>query len=217
MAIKQIKAVSYLRTSSMANADGDSQERQRRAIKGYAKRAGFKVVEEFADMAVSGVDPIESRAGFAALLDRIEGNGVRTVIIEDASRLARQLMTQELAIIALIARGVTVMTASGDVLTDNSDPSRTMMRQVAGAFHQYEKTRLVAKLRAARDSKRATGIKVEGRKQLAETFPEATALAKQLNRDGSSLRQIAAELHAEGHVNSKGKPFSAQSISNMLK
>lgn len=32
------------------------------------------------------------RAGFAALLDRIEGNGVRVVIVEDASRFARELM-----------------------------------------------------------------------------------------------------------------------------
>ena len=46
-------------------------------------------MDEFADVAVSGADPIESREGFARLLDRIEGNGVRVVIIEDASRLAR--------------------------------------------------------------------------------------------------------------------------------
>lgn len=56
-------------------------------------------MDEFADVAVSGADPIESREGFARLLDRIEGNGVRVVIIEDASRLARQLVTQELAIL----------------------------------------------------------------------------------------------------------------------
>jgi hypothetical protein len=30
----------------------------------------------------SGADPIETRPGFASLLDRIEGNGVRTVIVE---------------------------------------------------------------------------------------------------------------------------------------
>jgi hypothetical protein len=42
--------------------------------------------------------PIETRPGFASLLDRIEGNGVRTVIVEDASRFARKLVTQELGI-----------------------------------------------------------------------------------------------------------------------
>jgi DNA invertase Pin-like site-specific DNA recombinase len=83
---------------------------------------------------VSGADPIETRPGFGELLDRIEGNGVRSVIVEDASRFARELVTQELGILALIRRGVTVITSSGDNLTDSSDPARTMMRQVAGAF-----------------------------------------------------------------------------------
>jgi DNA invertase Pin-like site-specific DNA recombinase len=149
------KAVACMRTSSAANvgADKDSDKRQRAAIEGFAKPAGFALVDEYNDAAVSGADPIETRPGFAALLDRIEGNGVRTVIVEDASRFARELMTQELGIMALISRGVRVLTASGDDLTDSSDPSRKMMRQIAGAFHEYEKARLVAKLRAARDRK----------------------------------------------------------------
>ena len=65
---------------------------------------------------------------------RIEGNGVRTVIVEDASRFARELVTQELGILALIRRGVRVLTAAGDDLTDSSDPSRVMMRRIAGSF-----------------------------------------------------------------------------------
>jgi DNA invertase Pin-like site-specific DNA recombinase len=45
----------------------------------------------FYDPAVSGSDAIEDRPGFAALLDRIENNGVRTVIVEDVSRFAREI------------------------------------------------------------------------------------------------------------------------------
>src|SRR4051812_41496446 len=180
---KKVEAVAYIRTSSAANvgADKDSDKRQRAAIEGYAKRAGFALLDEFNDAAVSGADPIATRPGFAALLDRIEGNGVRTVIVEDASRFARELMTQELGILALIQRGVRVLTANGDDLRDSSDPSRKMMRQIAGAFHEYEKARLVAKLKAARDRKRPTGVKVEGRRSHAELRPEAVAMAKQLH------------------------------------
>jgi hypothetical protein len=43
-------------------------------------------------------------------LDKIEDNGMRVVIVEDASRFARELVTQELGIIALIKRGVRVLT-----------------------------------------------------------------------------------------------------------
>src|ERR1700730_4785418 len=153
------QAVAYLRTSSAASvgADKDSEKRQRAAIEGFAKRSGFALVSEFSDPGVSGADPIETRPGFAALLDRIEGNGVRTVIVEDASRFARELVTQELGIIALIRRGVRVLTANGDNLTDSSDPSRKMMRQIAGSFAEYEKARLVGKLHAL---PLASGIRV---------------------------------------------------------
>ncbi len=120
MARNKIEAVAYLRTSSAANVgtDKDSDKRQRAAIQSFAKTAGYTLVAEFYDAAVSGADPIETRAGFAELLDKIEGNGVRVVIVEDASRFARELMTQELGILALIQRGVRVLTANGDDLTD---------------------------------------------------------------------------------------------------
>jgi hypothetical protein len=113
---EKIKAVAYLRTSSAANvgSDKDSEHRQRQAIAAFAQREDLEVVEEFYDADVSGTDPIETRPGFSALLERIEGNGVRTVVVEDASRFARQLIIQEAGIIALIARGVRVLTASGD-------------------------------------------------------------------------------------------------------
>ena len=41
-------------------------------------------------------------------------------------------------------------------------------RQVLGAVAEFEKAMTVAKLRGARDRKRATGVKVEGRKRIAE-------------------------------------------------
>ena len=49
-----------------ANKDGD--RRQRQAISTFAKRAGFEIVAEFYDAAVSGADPIQDRPGFSALL-----------------------------------------------------------------------------------------------------------------------------------------------------
>jgi hypothetical protein len=154
IAEKAVEAVGYMRTSSATyvGADKDSEKRQRAAIEGYAKRANMSVTDWFYDPAVSGADPIESRPGFARFLDRIEGNGVRVGLIEDASRFARDLIAQELGIVLLVARGVKVITAAGDDLTDTCDPSRVMMRQIAGAFAQYEKARLVALL-GARDER----------------------------------------------------------------
>jgi DNA invertase Pin-like site-specific DNA recombinase len=221
---KKVPAVAYLRTSSATNVGGDkdSDKRQREAIQAFAKRAGFEIVAEFYDQAVSGKDPIEGRPGFKALLERIVNNGARVVIVEDASRFARHLLTQEAGISLLVGLGVRVMTAAGDDLTDSDDEFRVAMRQIMGVFSQLEKTRLVKKLKAARDRKRATGAKVEGRKSHAEVNPEAVALAKKLRRASPktgkrrSLREISAELAAAGHKNEHGRPFNPNSIKAML-
>ncbi|MQX74642.1 recombinase family protein [Sinorhizobium meliloti] len=217
------KAVAYLRTSSAANvgSDKDSDRRQRAAINAFARVNGYEIVDEFYDAAVSGADPIETRPGFSALLDRIEGNGVRIVLVEDASRFARALVTQELGILALIERGVTVLTSTGDDLCHTEDEFKIAMRQIAGTFAQLEKTRLVRKLRVARERKRATGAKVEGRKSHAELNPDLVTLARRLHRkdrngNRRSLRQIAAELRVQGYTSAAGTPLSPSVVRSLV-
>jgi len=213
-----VQAVGYLRTSSSTNVgrDKDSEPRQRRAIERFAKSAGYEVVEWFNDPAVSGADPIESRPGFAALLNRIDGNGVRVVLVEDASRFARDLMAQELGLGVLIKLGMKVLTANGDDLTVTDDHMKVAMRQIAGTFAQLEKARLVAKLKAARDRKKAETGKCGGRKSYAEGQPETVALARQLHAAGMSYRKISAALAEQGHVTRYGKPHAASAIQKMI-
>src|SRR5215208_450793 len=101
-------AVAYLRTSSAANtgADKDSGKRQRAAIEAFARLAGFDIVESYYDEAVSGADPVTSRAGFAAMMERIASDGVRVIIVETANRFARDLIVQETGFAMLKEQGV---------------------------------------------------------------------------------------------------------------
>jgi hypothetical protein len=73
-----------------------------------------------------------------------------------------------------------------------------MVRQVLGAIAQFEKATLVAKLRGARERKKAKTGKAEGRKSYAEANPKLVELAHQLNeqRPRLSLREISAALAA---------------------
>jgi hypothetical protein len=95
--------------------------------------------------------------------------------------------------VLLIRRDVRVLTANGDDLTDTTDPSRVMMRQIAGSFAQYGKTRLVTKLRGARERIRETQGKCEGRKSYAERDPELVlcgqTLASALAQRGQKVPQ----------------------------
>lgn len=50
----------------------------------------------------------------------------------------RELVTQELGILALVKSDVPVLIATGDDLTDSSDPSRKMMRQIARLIRRVE-------------------------------------------------------------------------------
>lgn len=216
MARRRLQAVAYLRTSSAANVDGDSQTRQLVAIRAYAKAAGIEIVGTYTDDAVRGDNSIESRPGFAEMMQRLLSNGVRTIIVETASRFARDLIVQEVGFEMLKDRGINLIAADKPDAFLDDGPTAVLIRQVLGAVSQFEKSMLVSKLRGARERKRATGAKVEGRKRLAEARPETTALAKEMHRAGSSLREISAELFADGHANSKGRPFSPQSVANML-
>ena len=91
---KRVEAVAYIRTSSAVNvgADKDSDKRQCAAIDGFAKQAGFTVTGEFSDPGVSGADPSKRAQASPRCWDR--GQWVQTVIVEDASRFARELVTQ---------------------------------------------------------------------------------------------------------------------------
>src|SRR5215468_7086289 len=219
------QAMAYLRTSSSANvgADKDSDKRQRQAIATFAKHAGYELLEEFYDAAVSAADPIDARPGFKSLLERIMTNGVRTVIVEDASRFARTLMVQEAGIATLAGLGVRVITSRGDDLTESDDEMRVAMRQIVGVFSQLEKTRLVKKLRAARERKRQSGDpRWTGRKPHAEKHPSAVAMAKRLRRANPitgkrrSLRKIADELAVAGYRNERCAVYSAKNVRAML-
>jgi DNA invertase Pin-like site-specific DNA recombinase len=216
--------LAYIRTSSAANVGGDSDDRQRLAIRRYAKASGIEIVGEHYDEAVSGTDPIETRFGFSDMLSRIEGNGVRRVVVEDASRLARSVLASELAIVVMAQRGVRIVTASGEDLTATDDPARVMMRQIAAAFAQYEKARLVGKLKGARDRKSASlGNRIEGRKGYDDTNPELVRQAKRLARKSPktgkarSLREIAGELARLGLKTGKGLPFSPSQVQRLVR
>ena len=72
-----------------------NKKRQQVAVEKFACSNGYRVVETYYDEAVSGADPIDMRPGFKRMLDLLLGNGIRTILVETASRFARDLIVQE--------------------------------------------------------------------------------------------------------------------------
>jgi DNA invertase Pin-like site-specific DNA recombinase len=134
-------AVAYLRTSSSGNVgdDKDSERRQRAAIENYTRTNALEIVSWFYDASVSGADPIESRPGFTAMLERIAGNGVRTILVETACRFARDLMVQEVGFRRLQELGIELVAVDSPQWFLDDTPTAVMVRQILGAVSQFDR------------------------------------------------------------------------------
>jgi len=217
-------AVAYYRTSSATNvgSDKDSLRRQRELVEQYAAQHGFDIINEYYDAAVSGADPINERPGFVDLLHYLRSNGARTILVENASRFARDLAVQITGHELLKAEGFELIPVDAPDHFINETPTAEMVRNILGAVSQFEKASLVDKLRKARERKRAEVGKCEGRKSLNESRPDMVKQAKRLARKNPltgkrrSLRKISAELVALGFTRDNGQPYSAATVRNVI-
>lgn len=217
-------ACAYYRTSSQTNvgSDKDSLKRQQDAVRACAAARGLEIGDrEYYDAAVSGADPVDGRPDFSKMLAYMLSNGARTVIVENASRFARDLIVQEVGYRMLKAKGIELIAADAPDSFLSDTPTATLIRQILGAVHEFDKAMLVNKLRGARDRKSAAlGRRIEGNPnmgRLATPIPEAHVKAAQAaHRRGLSLRAIATELAAADMHSASGKVYGAQSIKLML-
>ena len=209
------QVVGYHRTSSNSNVgqDKDSRKRQQHAVMNYASSNGMTVVSEFYDKGVSGTMEILNRPSFMKMLDYCEDNEISTIVLEDASRMSRDLIIQETGFQYLTTKlgYKLVSVANPDTFVEHS-PTGTLIRQVLGTIAQFEKSNLVEKLRVARERKsivnKRKGIiarsgkgKVEGKKRLTEKSPELTHLIV------SYRKKIDRKTH---------QPYSYRKISKLL-
>jgi hypothetical protein len=119
----------------------------------------------------------------------------------------------------LRARGIELVPVDGPTYFTDPSPTAEIVRQILGAVSQFEKAGLVAKLKHGRDAKRAATGRCEGRRPVPEAVVAvARCLARKSPKTGvrRSLRTIAAELAALGHLGPSGQPYYASSIRHML-
>lgn len=226
--VKRVQAAAYIRTSSAQNIgrDKDSEKRQRGSIQEFAKVAGYEVAEFFNDEAVSGADALDRRPGFSAMLAWCREHGVTTIIVENASRFARDIIVQETGYRLLSGEGFRLIAADSPNAFLDDTPTAKMVRQILGVVAEFEKANLVAKLRGARDRAsaprvKAGGARIEGRKGYDETNPDMVEEARKLNRKPPkgkrmTLAQIAAALFEKGYTTASGKPFSPSQVQRLI-
>ena len=144
-------------------------------------------------------------------------NGTRTVLVERLDRCARDLMVQESIIADFKRKGLSIISVNEPDLCSD-DPSRVLMRQMLGAFFQYEKTLLVAKLKGARIRAKAANGVCEGRKPYGARPGESEVIERILSlRDaGTAMDAIAETLNTEGVAPRSGSRWYGSSVRNVL-
>jgi len=199
--------VAYLRVSGKGQVDGTGFDRQLDTITAWARHTGATVERVYREEGVSGTLDESHRPQFAVMVEDLLSNGCRTVVVESLDRFARDLSVQMQLLAYLIAKGLTLISAStGDNVTAAvaDDPMRRAMVQMQGIFSELDKNLLVRKLRKGREKRRSERGKCEGVPFFGERPGEAATLErirelyrKPHGRDRLSLAAICKILNQQ--------------------
>lgn len=169
------------------------------------------------------------RAGSAHLETephRYDQGDADVLLVPRLDRLSRDVILQEAIIRPLIRAGKQVMSvAEPDI--DAEEGERKLVRVILGAIGEYEAWLIAARLRAARDMKRARGGYASGRPpygfrasrgSLVEIPEEQAVIARvrELRKKGSSFRAIGERLEADGFSPRTGSRWHPTTVARLV-
>lgn len=225
-----MKAVGYVRVSTVEQAsEGISLEAQQESIRSYSAFKGLELLETVVDAGVSAGKVLSSRPGGHRLLELVARPDVVAVVAYGLDRLFRDAadclavtrvwddFSVDLHLISLGGQTVDTSTAMGRFFL-------TIMAGVA----EMERNLIIERTKATLAHMRATGRRIsptpygfelaEDGLHLLPNAPEQLAIkhARQLHKQGLSLRKIAARMAKRGHTCRSGKPMHPQQVKRLV-
>jgi DNA invertase Pin-like site-specific DNA recombinase len=218
------KAVGYIRVSTTEQVSGFGLDIQEKAIREYCKANGLQLTDVFRDEGISGSNGLESRVGLAEALAKLKAGEASSLVVYRLDRLARDLILQETLVERLRDQGTPAKSASEpDLDTDTDDPTKVLIRQIVGVVSQYERAVIKGRMMSGKAAKAAQGGYLGGRVpygfrlEQGQVVPDdaeqvVVALVGRLKAGGSSLREIAVQLQAQGFRPREGDHWHPNTI-----
>jgi len=220
-------ALAYIRVCTQDQVSGFGLDVQERAIRDYCKANNLRLIAVLRDEGQSRWNGLENRLGLAEALARLKASDASTLIVYRMEGLARDLILQETLVQRLRDQGTPVRSASEpDLDTDTDDPTKVLIRQIVGAVSQYERAVIGGRMMAGKAAKAARGGFLGGRAPYGFTIEDGqvvpddaeqavVALVGRLRASGSSLREIAAGLEAEGYTPRDARHWHPTTVSRI--
>jgi DNA invertase Pin-like site-specific DNA recombinase len=191
----------YLRVST---GDGQTIENQRQALEEMAARAGWQVVEVYADEGISGTKGRERRPAFDRMLKAALRRKFDMIAAWSVDRLGRSLQDLVAFLSELKAAGVDLFLHQQAL--DTSSPSGRALFQMLGVFAEFEAAMIRERTLAGLARARAQGKRL-GRPPVRQGV--AVAVRRSLAA-GVSIRRAAALHHVGISTVQRIKNLTAQ-------
>jgi len=220
----QETAVLYLRMSD------ERQERsisdQRSELLTYAKKRGYRILREYADLAISG-DDTARRAGFLRMREDAQKGEFQVVLSWDQDRFGRfDPIEGGYWILPFRNAGVRLETIAQGRIDWNDFAGRLLYLVQQEAKHAYlrdlSRNVLRGQLAKAREGEGADGSAPygyrldDGRRVIV---PEEAAVVRRIFHEylkGGTIRGVAAYLNAKGIPSPRGKQWRVSTIGSLL-
>jgi len=174
----------YVRVST----DGQTTENQRQELQGVADRNGWEVVATFQDRGISGAKGRDKRPAFDKLCKGVTRRDFDLIAAWSVDRLGRSLRDLVAFLDELRSKGVDLYLHQQAL--DTSTPAGKAMFQMMGVFSEFERSMIVARVKAGLARARQEG-KTLGRPRISATTEEAIKTAR---KEGKGILRIARDL-----------------------
>ncbi|HEX8260371.1 MAG TPA: recombinase family protein [Rubrobacteraceae bacterium] len=217
------RAILYARVSTDEQArSGYSLAQQMEALRGYATREGYEILQEIEDRGQSGASL--ERPGIDRVRDLVAAGGISVVLAQDRDRFAR-----EPAYHYLLRREFEEHGCQIGALNDRGDdsPEGELTDGILDQLAKFERAKTAersrrGKLRKAREGKVVANNSIDygfkyndtrdGYEVDEATMPTVRRIFRMVGLEGSSLRKVKQRFEIEGLPTPGGKKFWSETF-----